>query len=97
MSDRLALAHVIEDAGIPRDKAENVATAIARFVEGRSATKADLERTEAALKTDINRVEYGLKAEIARLQHDLTMRGIAGLIAAGGILFAALHLWPPHG
>ena len=51
---------------------------------------------EAALKTDISRVEYNLKAEIARMQHDLMMRGIAGLIAAGGILFAALHVWPPH-
>jgi hypothetical protein len=97
MSDRMTLAHAIEDAGIPRDKAESMATAIARFVEGSTATKQDLERTEAALKTDINRVEYSLKAEIARLQHDLTMRGIAGMIAAGGILFAALRLWPPHG
>ena len=30
------------------------------------------------------------------LRHDLTMRGITGLIATGGILFAALHMWPPH-
>jgi hypothetical protein len=46
MSDRLALAHVIEDAGIPRDKAENVATAIARFIEGSAATKADVQASE---------------------------------------------------
>jgi hypothetical protein len=38
-----------------------------------------------------------LRTAIVELKHDLTMRGIAGLIAAGGILFAALHLWPPHG
>lgn len=37
-----------------------------------------------------------LRLAIAQLQHDLTMRGIAGLIAWCGILFAALHLWPPH-
>ena len=47
MSDRLALAHVIEDAGIPREKAEAVATAIARFIEGSAATKADVDRVEA--------------------------------------------------
>jgi|SRR5215472_8496896 len=65
MSDRLALAHVIEDAGIPREKAEAVATAIARFVEGSSATKADVDHVEAALKADIARLEITLKAEIA--------------------------------
>ena len=63
MSDRLALANAIEDAGIERIK----------------ATKADVH------------------AAIERLRHDLTMRGLAGLIAAGGILSGALHLWPPHG
>jgi hypothetical protein len=32
MSDRLALAHAFEDAGMAREKAESVATAVARFV-----------------------------------------------------------------
>jgi uncharacterized protein YjiS (DUF1127 family) len=30
MSDRLTLAHAIEDAGISREQAENIATAIDR-------------------------------------------------------------------
>jgi hypothetical protein len=38
-----------------------------------------------------------VRTTIAEVKHDLTMRGIAGLIAASGILFAALHMWPPHG
>ena len=38
-----------------------------------------------------------LRAAIVGLKHDLTMRGIAGLIAFTVILFTALHLWPPHG
>ena len=42
MSDRLALANAIEAAGIERTKAEGIATAIATFVDGNAATKADL-------------------------------------------------------
>jgi len=100
VSDRLALAHVIEDAGIPRDKAENVATAIARFVEGSAATKADVDRAEAALKVEI----AGVRAEIVRLDAKVemiagrTFNRLGALVAVvAGILFAALHYWPPHG
>jgi hypothetical protein len=110
MSDRLALAHVIEDAGIPREKAEAVATAIARFVEGSAATKADVQATEAVLKADIAhaattlRVEMGaLKADSARLEgridrveHRLMTRLGGLMVVLAGILFAALHMWPPH-
>jgi tRNA U34 5-carboxymethylaminomethyl modifying GTPase MnmE/TrmE len=143
MSDRLALAHAIEDAGIPRDKAESVATAIARFVEGSAATKADVERAEAALKANIDRVEVALKADIDRaeaalkanidyaetalkadiqkvrtdLQADIarldgridrldakveqiggrTFNRLGALVAiVATLLFAALHVWPPH-
>jgi hypothetical protein len=48
MNDRLALAHAIEDASFERSKVENVATAIAHFIEG---VKTDLKTTEAALHT----------------------------------------------
>ena len=92
MSDRLALAHVIEEAGIPREKAEAVATAIARFVEGSAATKADVERVEAALRAEIASV----RAEITRVA-DRTFNRLGTLVAVvAGILFAALHMWPPH-
>ena len=77
MSDRLALAHVIEDAGIPRDKAEDIATAIARFVEGSSATKADVDRAEAALRHDVQASEASLRLELAQLEHRLTRNGTA--------------------
>ena len=33
----------------------------------------------------------------SRLTERFTRRGITGLIAAVGILFTALHMWPPHG
>ena len=110
MSDRLALAHAIEDAGIPRDKAEGVATAIARFVEGNAATKADVQASEVALRTDIAHAEATLKADVATLRTDLarleakteqigtrTFNRLGALVAVvAGILFGALHLWPPH-
>jgi hypothetical protein len=38
----------------------------------------------------------GLDVKLVRLERNLIGSGIAALIAAGGILFAALHLWPPH-
>jgi hypothetical protein len=82
MSDRLALANAIEDAGIERAKAERVASVIIDAIHDNVATKADIE---------------AVRTTIAEVKHDLTMRGIAGLIAASGILFAALHMWPPHG
>jgi len=78
MSDRLALANAIEDAGIERHKAQRLASVIFDAIHDTVATKADLQ------------------AAIATVKHDLTMRGITGLVAAGGILFAALHVWPPH-
>ena len=92
MSDRLALAHVIEDAGIPRDKAEAVATAIARFVEGSAATKADLDRVEATLKADIGRLD----GRIDLVEHRLMTRLGALVVVVAGLLFAALHMWPPR-
>ncbi len=78
MSDRLALSNAIEDAGIPRDKAQRLASVIFDAIHTSVATKADVA------------------AAVADVKHTLTLRGITGLIAAGGILFGALHLWPPH-
>lgn len=92
MSDRLALAHAIEDAGIAREQAENMATAIARFVEGSAATKADVDRVEAALKADIARLD----AKVEQIGNR-TFNRLGALVAiVATLLFAALHVWPPH-
>jgi hypothetical protein len=64
MSDRLALAHAIEDAGIERSKAEGVATAISQFVTGGVATKAELDAAKAELKADIAATRAELKTDI---------------------------------
>lgn len=74
MSDRLALSNAIEDAGIPRDKAERLASVIYDTIRDNVATKADLDR----------------------LEHRLKLHGLAALISGLGILFWALHQWPPH-
>ncbi len=121
MSDRLALAHAIEDAGIPRAGAEGMATAIASFVIGSVATRADLQASETALRADIQALrrdthdsEAGLRhdlqaseakltAQIAAVaanrvlvQHQLMIRLSGVLVVLLGLLFAALHAWPPH-
>jgi 3-oxoacyl-ACP reductase-like protein len=109
MSDRLTLMRVIEDAGIDRDKAERVASVIVDLIHAEVATKADLQAVKLELKGDIasngadlRRTELALKADIAAgransdlIEHRLLTR-LGGLtIVVGGVLFAALHYWPP--
>ena len=79
-TDRLALAHVIEDAGIERGKAERVASAIFDAISDNVATKQDIAAVRSAL---------------ALVEHRLLTR-LGGLIVVGlTLLFAALHYWPP--
>jgi hypothetical protein len=58
MSDRLALANAIEDAGIERAKAERIATVIVDLVRGSVATKADVQAVAAELKLAIAALRY---------------------------------------
>lgn len=92
MSDRLALANAIEDAGIPRDKAVRVASVIVDVIHDSVATKADLAGVRSELRSDVAAV----RSEIRDAVHQLTVRGLAALVSCLGALFAALHYWPPH-
>ena len=86
MSDRLALANAIEDAGIPRDKAQRVASVIFDAIHDNVATKADVQAVRSDLGARIDLVEHRLLTWLGGL-----------VIVVGGALFAALHYWPPHG
>jgi hypothetical protein len=89
MTDRLALADVIEDGGIERAKAVRIATAIFDAIHDNVATKADVQ----AVKADIAAVS----ARIDLVEHRLLTR-LGGLaVVLSGAIVAALHYWPPHG
>ena len=111
VSDRLALANAIEDAGIERAKAERVASVIVDLVHDSVATQADVQALGSELKADVAATRAELKAEIAAVRTELvrldgkveqigqrTFNRLGALVAVvAGILFAALHYWPPHG
>ena len=59
MSDRLALAKIVEDAGIERSKAERVASVIVDLVE------ADVLASEAAVRGEITANGAATRADIA--------------------------------
>lgn len=126
MSDRLALANAIEDAGIERSKAERVASVIFDAIHDNVATKADVQALGADLKAELTAQVGGLRVEmkgeivgvrsllasetarldtrIERLDAKVEQIGSrtfnrlgALVVVVAGVLFAALHYWPPHG
>ena len=105
MSDRLALANAIEDAGIPRDKATRVASVIFDAIHDNVATKADVQASEASVRAllagetgRLNAQIAGVRADLSLAEHRLFTR-LGGLaVVLSGIIIAALHYWPPgHG
>ena len=84
MTDRLALASAIVDAGIERAKAERLASTIVDLIHDKVATKADvaavsadLKATGAGLKADIVALSTELKADIAVITGDLRRTEVA--------------------
>lgn len=105
MSDRLALANAIEDAGIPRDKAQRVASVIFDAIHDNVATKADVQASEAAIRGLVVGEVARLDTRIERLDAKVellasrTFNRLGALMAVLiGLLFVALrYLPPPHG
>ena len=96
MTDRLSLTNALADANIERQKAERIATEIFDAINERVATKADV----AAVQTDIAAVRADMQALELRLNQriDRMVNRLGSLIVViAGLLFAALHYWPPHG
>jgi hypothetical protein len=50
----------------------------------------------SAARTEQREEIAALRADLVRLELRLTLRLGAAGIAIAGILFAALHYWPPH-
>ena len=71
MSDRLALANAIEDAGIPHDKAQRVASVIFDAIHDRVATKADVQAGEAALKSELQALRHDVQGNGAATRADI--------------------------
>ena len=81
---------------------ENVATK-ADITLLRAEIKADIAAVRTGLKTDIAAVRTGLKTDIAAVRaeldlvrHQLITRLGGLVVVVAGLLFAALHYWPPH-
>jgi hypothetical protein len=104
-TDRLTLARAFSATGMEQESAERVATAIFDAIHDNVATKADVAALGAATKADIAGLAAATKADIAALKADLAlvehrlMTRLGGLaVVLTGLLFAALHYWPPgHG
>jgi 3-oxoacyl-ACP reductase-like protein len=77
VSDRLALANAIEDAGIERAKAERVASVIVDLMHDSVATKADVQALGGELRAEIAATRSELKAELAT-----QINGVRGLLAS---------------
>jgi hypothetical protein len=96
MSDRLALANAIEDAGIPRDKAQRVASVIFDAIHDNVATKADVLALGVALEPKFARQDVAierLRSTLREMESRITLR-LGGIVAAGVAVIVVLqHLW----
>ncbi len=111
MADRLTLTRAFESAGLASGVAERVATEIYDAIHENVATKADISALRAEMnalsaevKADINALRAEMKADINALRAEmreieqrLVIRLGAGAVVLIGLLFTALHYWPPHG
>jgi hypothetical protein len=82
LTDRLSLTNALADANIDRQKAERIATEIFDAIHDNVATKQDLQLLKTELEARIDRVVVRLGSR---------------MVVLTGLLFAALHYWPPHG
>ena len=82
LTDRLSLTNALADANIDRQKAERIATEIFDAIHDNVATKQDLQALEGKLEL---------------VKHQLITRLGGLMVVLAGLLFAALHYWPPHG
>jgi hypothetical protein len=87
-TNELLLAKAFRDAGFPQDKAETVAETIFAAIRDNVATKGDVQLSAAELRREMGEVRREIQS---------VKLWLGGIVVAGfGVLFAALHIWPPH-
>ena len=89
MTDRLTLTRALEGSGMASEAAERIATEIYDAIHDNVATKTDLREMEQRLSLRFEQVERRIDGMVTRLG--------AVVVVVAGLLFAALHYWPPHG
>lgn len=92
MTDRLTLTRALESSGMQSAAAEHIATEIYDAIHNNVATKQDLQQLETALRADVEAMEQRLERKIDTMVNRL----VAAMVVTLGLLFGALHLWPPH-
>jgi hypothetical protein len=91
LTDRLFLTNALADANIERQKAEQIATEIFdAILYDNVATKQDLQALE-------QRMLLRCFAEVEAWIDRVVVRLGSLIVVQTGLLFAALHYWPPHG
>ncbi|MBF0609782.1 MAG: DUF1640 domain-containing protein [Magnetococcales bacterium] len=92
--DTLAFVKRLKDAGVPEVQAEAHAETM-KMVQASQleelVTRRDLKDMEAATKADI----LDLKRDIKELEYRMTIKLGTLIVAAVGLLFAALRYFPP--
>ena len=88
MTDRLTLTRALEGSGMASEAAARIATAIYDAIHDNVATKTDLREMEQRLSLRFEQVERRIDGMVTRLG--------AVVVVVAGLLFAALHYWPPH-
>jgi 2-phosphoglycerate kinase len=99
VTDRLTLTRALEGSGMKSDAAERIASEIYDAIHDNVARKADIEavgrdlaEARAELKADLGAV----RGEMREMESRIIIR-LGGLqVVLLGLLFAALHYWPPH-
>jgi tRNA U34 5-carboxymethylaminomethyl modifying GTPase MnmE/TrmE len=98
VSDRLALANAIEEAGIERSKAERVASVIVAAIYDHAATKADVQASETAVRADVAQLSATTRTDLTTMRGDLAcsaptamadVQAVRGEIACVGALLAS--------
>ena len=96
MSDRLALANAIEDAGIERAKAERVASVIFDAIHDNVATKADVQASEASLRSLVVSETSRLDTRIERLDATVKAQPNAIMLRLGTLMVVMTGSFSPR-